>query len=51
MRQQIDCELNEMEMFSSNPRCEAKYTARADGFTADFRKSREYGGGLACGLN
>ena len=43
VRQQIDCELNEMEMFFEQSPLQAKYTARADGFTADFRKSREYG--------
>ena len=43
VRQQIDCELNEMEMFFVQFPLQAKYTARADGFTADFRKSREYG--------
>lgn len=43
MRQQIDCELNEIEMFFEQSPLQTKYTARADGFTADFRKSREYG--------
>lgn len=43
VRQQIDCELNEIEMFFEQSPLQTKYTARADGFTADFRKSREYG--------
>lgn len=38
VRQQIDRELNEMEMVFVQSTRQAKYTARADGFTADFRK-------------